>query len=113
MLNLLLNPKIFVSLAIVACILFGAKFSYNAGYGKAQVKYEAMLTEFSLNAEKLRTIETVVRTEIVTEYKDRVRVIKETEQQIIYVTDGMLQEEQQQCVIGPNFIELHNRAASQ
>lgn len=107
-----LNPKIIATIALIACIIFGAKYIYNSGYEKAELKYQKMLTEFSLQAEKLRTQEEVIKTEVVTKYKDRVQTIKEIETQIITVTDTKLAEEAKQCVIGPNFIELHNKAAT-
>lgn len=106
-----LNPKILAAIAFIACILFGAKYIYDSGYEKAELKYQKMLTEFSLQAEKLRVKEEVITTETVTKYKDRVQTIKEIEQQIITVTDAKLFEESKQCVIGPNFVELHNKAA--
>lgn len=106
-----LNPKILAAIAFIACILFSAKYLYDSGYEKAELKYQKMLTEFSLQAEKLRAREEIIKTEVVTQYKDRVQTIKEIEQQIITVTDTKLSEEAKHCVIGPNFIELHNKAA--
>ena len=88
-----LNPKIIATIALIACIIFGAKYIYNSGYEKAELKYQKMLTEFSLQAEKLRTQEEVIKTEVVTKYKDRVQTIKEIETQIITVTDTKLAEE--------------------
>lgn len=106
-----LNAKVIAILAAIVAIFSAFVYTYKSGYNDAEIKYQAMLTEFSKQAEKLTVREEVIKTEIVTEYKDRVHTIKEKEYEIIKVTEHVLAEEAKQCAIGPNFIELHNRAA--
>lgn len=112
MIKAFLNSK-FIIPVITGIVIIGIiHISYNRGYASAESEYKQKLYEFSLKAEKLRTIEEKISKEIVVEYRDKVEVITEKEIIILSQTDDALKNEISECKIGPNFIRLHNEAAS-
>jgi hypothetical protein len=54
----------------------------------------------------------IIEKQIVIEYVDRIRTVKEVQTKIVEVTRDVLREESTKCDIGPNFIWLHNASAS-
>lgn len=103
----------YVKVLIVASMLFSAIYStYKWGYSSAEQKYAIIIQDQKNKIEELNKKEVLIEKEVVTKYVDRVRTIKEIETKIIEVTRDVLQQEATQCDIGPNFIWLHNNAAS-
>ena len=107
-----LNGKLVVAAISIVVAVSTLYATYRIGYTQSEQHYKQLLYEFSLKAEKLRTIEEKVTKEIVTEYKDRIEVVTEKETILLSTTDDLLKEESTECKIGPNFIKLHNEAAT-
>lgn len=107
-----LNSKLIIAGISIVVAVSAVYATYRVGYTQAEQHYKQLLYEFSLKAEKLRTIEERVTREIVTEYKDRIRVVTEKETILLSTTDDLLKIESSECKIGPNFIKLHNEAAT-
>lgn len=61
---------------------------------------------------KAANVAEVVKQVEIVKYRDRVITIKEKSEEIIASTDKELQNESQNCTIGPAFVRLHNNAAS-
>jgi hypothetical protein len=97
-----------IALAVGAMAVIGI---YRLGVNHTEEKYQAIFKEQEQKIEELSKQEVKIEKEIVTVYKDRVRVVKEVETKIVEVIKDVLQEESAACVIGPNFISLHNAAA--
>lgn len=104
-----LQSKIIAILLLVATSMFGVyKWGYSVAEGKAKLEQEKLNTKISV----LEAKEDNIKKEVVTKYIDRIKIVKTTEQQILEVTDNALQKESTACVIGDNFIWLHNTAAN-
>lgn len=103
----------YVKLLIVVSALFSAVYgTYKWGYSSAEQKYASIIQEQKTKIEQLSKREVIIEKEIVTEYVDRVRTVKEIQTKIVEVTRDVLREESTKCDIGPNFIGLHNSSAS-
>lgn len=104
-----LHSKIIAILLLVATSMFGVyKWGYSVAEGKAKLEQEKLNTKISV----LEAKEENIKKEVVAKYVDRIKIVKTTEQQILEVTDNALQKETTACVIGDNFVRLHNTAAS-
>ena len=92
----------------VAALLSGAYFK---GYDKAEDKYLAEIAEF--NAQKivlearLQTALSEVKVEVVTEYVDRVKVVKEKE----YVYRDKIVTVPSKCELSDGWVRLHDASA--
>lgn len=92
----------------IAAILVGA---YSKGYDKAEDKYLAEIAEF--NAQKiilearLQTALSTVKVEVVTEYVDRVKVVKEKE----YVYRDKIVTVPSKCELSDGWVRLHDASA--
>lgn len=92
----------------IVAILVGA---YSKGYDKAEDKYLAEIAEF--NAQKiilearLQTALSTVKVEVVTEYVDRVKVVKEKE----YVYRDKIVTVPSKCELSDGWVRLHNASA--
>ena len=92
----------------IAALLSGAYFK---GYDKAEDKYLAEIAEF--NAQKiilearLQTALSEVKVEVVTEYVDRVKVVKEKE----YVYRDKIVTVPSKCELSDGWVRLHDASA--
>lgn len=92
----------------IVAILVGA---YSKGYDKAEDKYLAEIAEF--NAQKiilearLQTALSEVKVEVVTEYVDRVKVVKEKE----YVYRDKIVTVPSKCELSDGWVRLHDASA--
>lgn len=95
-------------LVAVGALLSGAYFK---GYDKAEDKYLAEIAEF--NAQKivlearLQTALSEVKVEVVTEYVDRVKVVKEKE----YVYRDKIVTVPSKCELSDGWVRLHDASA--
>lgn len=86
--------------------------TYNVGYSSAKQKYEMQLATQRTLIASLENRESIIQQEIVTVYKDRIKIVEKNRDMIIEVTPNVLREESMRCDIGDRFISLHNAAAS-
>ena len=99
---------VLISLATVSLGAFGL---YKWGYNKAEDKYVLLLEEQKRKVTELEGREEVVRIETVVEYRDRVKTVIKYRDRIIQGAKDELGDEVNQCIIGPNFVRLHNASA--
>ena len=104
------NTKLFLIALIALSVSIWS--AYYIGKTNAEAKYSKQLEIANARIKTLEARESVIEKEVVTEYKDRVRVVKQIEEKIVEVTKYVLREEASNCTIGPGFIGLHNAAAS-
>ena len=101
--------KLLIIGAVFATTIFGV---YKWGYSSAEQKYAIIIQDQKNKIEELSKREAIIEKEIVIEYVDRIRTVKEVQTKIVEVTRDVLREESTKCDIGPNFIWLHNSSAS-
>ena len=95
---------------IVVMALAGVYFK-----GRHDVNVEWKLEKAEIAAEnaKKKAAAGVVTTKIITEYVDRVKVVKQKGDTVtIYVTKWLTPESDSKCMVPNNFVSLHNAAAS-
>jgi hypothetical protein len=108
--NLIPNyVKLLIGVSALFCCILGI---YQWGYVSAEKKYQIIAEQQKNKINELTQKEAIIEKEIVIQYVDRVRKVKEIQTKIVEVTRDVLQEESTQCAIGPNFIGLHNQSAS-
>lgn len=92
-------------------IMFGLYSVYRKGYAAAEGKYLPILEAQKRQAAELETKQKATSARVVTQYRDRVKTVTETVEKIVIETPEVLKNETNNCIIGPGFISLHNRAA--
>lgn len=109
---LALIPKsVWKYVAIVTVIIAALSGAYFKGYDKAEDKYLAEIAEF--NAQKivlearLQAALSTVKVEVVTEYVDRVKVVKEKE----YVYRDKIVTVPSKCELSDGWVRLHDASA--
>ena len=104
-------PYRLLALAALAVALIG--FGWVKGAGHVQARWDAAVQQQTLQATAIRERQALATVKVVTEYVDRVRVVRETGDTIIkevpvYVpvqTDAA-------CTINRGFVRLHDAAAA-
>ena len=104
-------PYRLLALAALAVALIG--FGWVKGAGHVQARWDAAVQQQTLQATAIRERQALATVKVVTEYVDRVRVVRETGDTIIkevpvYVpvqTDAA-------CTINRGFVRLHDGAAA-
>jgi len=102
--------KWLAALALVAALL---AFGWIKGAAHVQGRWDAEAAAQTLRAARIETRQAEATVKVVTEYVDRVRVVREKAQTIIkeipvYVT----QEADSACVVPHGFVVVHDAAAS-
>lgn len=101
--------KLLIGGSALFCCVLGI---YQWGYVSAEKKYQIIAEQQKNKINELSNKEAIVEKEVVTQYVDRIRTVKEIQTKIVEVTRDVLREESTQCVIGPNFIGMHNQSAA-
>ena len=100
-----------ICIALAALFAFGCHLRNNI-IEETKAPYEKLLAEQRAKVIELTNKEAKIKTEVVTVYKDRIKTVTVYKDKIINQTQEALKNETKDCVIGPNFIRLHNDAAS-
>ncbi|MFN4063429.1 MAG: hypothetical protein ACK4JA_04480, partial [Parazoarcus communis] len=100
-----------LALAALAAALIG--FGWTKGVAHVQAKWDAATLRQTLTVAKVRQRQAEATVQVVTEYVDRVRIVREKGAEIIkevpvYVTV----EADAACVLPSGFVRLHDAAAA-
>lgn len=103
----------YVLLIKIGLVLAGVGLIWYEGYSYGVSKVDKLKSTIATNNQTINTEAKVSEKEIVTVYKTKVvyrdKKSKEIDNQ---VKNGALKDESRACTIGPEFIRLHNYAAS-
>lgn len=95
--------------AIVAICYFGYTSIYDRGYTAGENLYKEYIAKIEAENATLKAKKAEIVTEIKIVYKDRIRYVeKKSESVKTEIQNGALKDEKTNCIIGPNFIRLHN-----
>ncbi len=112
LINFIRSPlfKYVLAILAVAAVLYSAYFK---GRYDVQVKWDLANKETERIIAELETRQGEKTVEIVTEYVDRIKIVKEKGETIVtYVDRWITPEDNANCSLPPAFIVLHNAAVS-
>lgn len=99
-------------LSMLILIIAVLSATYFKGRHDVQVKWDLQVLETQKEIAELKAKQSEVTTKVVTEYVDRVKIVKEKGDTVVKYVDRYITEEQDNnCVIGNNVVSLHNAAA--
>ncbi|MFO1180672.1 hypothetical protein [Ottowia sp.] len=104
-------PYRLLALALLAAALIG--FGWIKGAGHVQAQWDAAVQQQTLQAATVRQKQAAATVKVVTEYVDRVRVVREKGDTIIKeVPVYVLVQADAACTINRGFVRLHDTAAA-
>ncbi len=104
-------PYRLLALALLAATLIG--FGWVKGAGHVQVRWDAAVQQQSLQTAALRERQAQATVKVVTEYVDRVRVVREKGDTIIKEVPVYVPvQADAACTINRGFVRLHDAAAA-
>lgn len=104
-------PYRLLALAALAVALIG--FGWVKGAGHVQARWDAAVQQQTLQATAIREHQALATVKVVTEYVDRVRVVREKGDTIIKEVPVYVPvQADAACAINHGFVRLHNAAAA-
>lgn len=109
--NLIPWPYRWLAIAALAVALIG--FGWIKGAGHVQAKWDAVASQQTLQVAAIRERQAEATIQVVTQYVDRVRVVRERGDTIIKeVPVYVLVQADAACTINRGFVRLHDTAAA-
>ena len=105
----------YLAIGIVSAVLVGfiGYKVYSIGYDNGYSVYTKYIADEQADELKNAKTRSDAEVKVITEYKDKVIYVEKKSSDIkTEVAKGVLNEESTRCIIGDNFVRLHNYSAS-